>query len=164
MRRSVNKLPQAVTEIPLARLTHDESTSFALNHSCKEAAMKWRDIKKPLAISRLTADADDPLSLIVSTIKSIPISYDEAKSARNARERNLPFSMVESFNFGTACYELDNRNDYREARSLALGFLGHRLHVLCFTPVGEGIRVISFRKANPREIRSYEKNGPTDQR
>jgi len=31
-----------------------------------------------------------------------------------------------------------------------------RLHVLCFTPVVNGIRVISFRKANKREIKDYE--------
>jgi uncharacterized DUF497 family protein len=31
------------------------------------------------------------------------------------------------------------------------------LHVLCYIPLGEGIRVISFRKANIREARKYGK-------
>ncbi len=37
-----------------------------------------------------------------------------------------------------------------------MGYLEARLHVLCFTPIEEGIRVISFRKANKREINRYE--------
>jgi len=37
-----------------------------------------------------------------------------------------------------------------------------RLHVLCFTPVANGIRVISFRKANKREMNDYEQTRTTD--
>jgi uncharacterized DUF497 family protein len=36
------------------------------------------------------------------------------------------------------------------------------VHVLCFTPVEGGIRVISFRKANSREIKTYEQARTTD--
>jgi uncharacterized protein len=35
---------------------------------------------------------------------------------------------------------------------VALGYLDERLHVLCFTETHDGIRVISFRKANSREV------------
>lgn len=45
---------------------------------------------------------------------------------------------------------------------MAVGFLDKRLHVLCFTPLPLGIRVISFRKANKREVRDYERTRPTD--
>jgi hypothetical protein len=38
-----------------------------------------------------------------------------------------------------------------------LGLLHGRLHVLCFTETGDGIRVISFRKANDREVKAYAK-------
>ena len=34
--------------------------------------------------------------------------------------------------------------------------------MLCFTPVAGGIRVISFRKANTREVRDYESTRSTD--
>ena len=34
---------------------------------------------------------------------------------------------------------------------MALGYLAARLHVLVFSETEQGIRVISFRKANPRE-------------
>jgi hypothetical protein len=33
--------------------------------------------------------------------------------------------------------------------------LGQRVHVLCFTETAEGIRVISLRKANSREVARY---------
>ena len=34
--------------------------------------------------------------------------------------------------------------------------LGEGLHVLRFTPVRDRIRVISFRKANVREVKTYD--------
>jgi uncharacterized DUF497 family protein len=34
------------------------------------------------------------------------------------------------------------------------------LHVLCFTPIAGGIRVISFRKANAREVRNHAQTPP----
>ena len=45
---------------------------------------------------------------------------------------------------------------YLEPRYVVLGQIDGRLHVLCFTPIREGIRVISLRKANPREVSHYE--------
>jgi Protein of unknown function (DUF497). len=47
---------------------------------------------------------------------------------------------------------IDNRRDYGEIRHRALGFLDHRLHALVFVEIVGGIRVISFRKANKREV------------
>jgi hypothetical protein len=41
---------------------------------------------------------------------------------------------------------------------VATGFLGTRLHVVCFKRFDGGIRVISFRKANKREARRYEES------
>ena len=35
------------------------------------------------------------------------------------------------------------------------GLIGDRLHVVVFTPVNGGVRVISFRKANKREVKAY---------
>ena len=55
----------------------------------------------------------------------------------------------------------DMRKAYPEVPYVAVGFLDARLHVLCFTPIAGGIRVISFRKANQREVRDYEQTYPT---
>ncbi|MDY0057432.1 MAG: BrnT family toxin [Methyloversatilis sp.] len=43
---------------------------------------------------------------------------------------------------------MDDRKEYGEVRYVALGMPGERLHVLCFTEITDGIRIISFRKAN----------------
>ena len=99
---------------------------------------------------------------IVTTIKSFKIVYDEIKNERNVRERNLSFAAVAQFDFDNALIKLDDRKHYPELRYIALGQLNARLHVLCFTPIDEGIRVISFRKANAREVNHYEQNKTTD--
>jgi uncharacterized protein len=84
------------------------------------------------------------------------IEFDPAKNERNFRERDLPFEMAADFDWETAIFTEDTRFPYPERRIVALGFLDDRLHVLCFTPIEGGIRVISFRKANKREKDRYE--------
>ena len=64
--------------------------------------------------------------------------------------------MAAQFDFATALIDQDIRKVYPELRYVALGYLADRLHVLCFTPVLDGIRVISFRKANSREVKIYD--------
>ena len=53
-------------------------------------------------------------------------------------------------------FTVDARRDYGEIRHRALGLLGGRVHVLVFVEATSGIRVISFRKANKREVAQYE--------
>lgn len=91
------------------------------------------------------------------------ISYDPVKNARNIRVRGLSFDDVANFEFKTALIEIDNRVEYGEIRYVALGKLAERLHVLCFTETKNGIRVISFRKANLREVNRYAKTQTPDQ-
>jgi uncharacterized protein len=90
------------------------------------------------------------------------IDFDVSKSEANIRERALSFELTANFDFGTAVVDQDTRKAYPETRFVAVGFLGKRLHVLCFTPATDGIRVISFRKANTREVRNYEQTRTTD--
>ena len=89
------------------------------------------------------------------------IEYDTVKHQRNISERALGFDRAAEFDFGTALVWQDTRKAYPEARYVALGLLDDRLYVLCFTPVAGGIRVISFRKANTREVRDYESTRST---
>jgi uncharacterized DUF497 family protein len=84
------------------------------------------------------------------------VSFDPAKSERNTRERGLSFELAGEFDFETALYQPDIRRDYGEERVRALGQLNGRVHVLVFVETPEGIRVISFRNANAREVRIYE--------
>ena len=83
------------------------------------------------------------------------ITFDPAKNERNRRERRLGFPEAADFDFASANYEREERNG--EHRVVAVGYLKKRLHVLCFIPTRNGIRVISFRKANDREARKHGK-------
>lgn len=84
------------------------------------------------------------------------ISYDPKKNYRNIVQRGLPFDDAAYFDFETSIQYIDMRHDYGEKRILSIGYMGERLHVLCFVETTTGIRVISFRKANQREVKKYE--------
>jgi uncharacterized protein len=86
----------------------------------------------------------------------VDITYDPAKNERNIRERGLSFVRASDFDFGAAMRFVDIRRDYGEVRHVALGYLDKRLHALCFAETATGIRVISFRRANAREVKRYE--------
>ena len=83
------------------------------------------------------------------------ITFDPAKNARNVRERGLSFERVAEVDFNDALIYVDDREDYGETRYIAICYLDRRLHVLCFTETRDGIRVISFRRANRREANRY---------
>lgn len=84
------------------------------------------------------------------------IEFDPSKSEQNEADRGLSFTLVEDFDFTTALVAQDDREDYGEDRFIALGFIGARLHVVVYTMRGEVLRVISFRKANDKEIERYD--------
>ena len=84
------------------------------------------------------------------------ISYDPDKNQCNLDERNLGFDEVENLDWDSAWIFEDERNEYNEIRYIAYSFLNERLHFVCFTETSDGIRVISFRKANSREVKRYE--------
>lgn len=90
------------------------------------------------------------------------ISFDPGKNERNIRERDLPFERAAEFDFENAVIQIDTRKAYGETRYVALGVVGGRLHVLCFTETDDGIRVISFRKANEREVKRHAQNKTPD--
>ena len=69
----------------------------------------------------------------------------------------LSFESAADFDFESALIFVDERRDYGQTRYVALGWLAERLHVLCFAETADGIRVISFRKANNREVARYAK-------
>ncbi|HWE84881.1 MAG TPA: BrnT family toxin [Terracidiphilus sp.] len=83
------------------------------------------------------------------------ITYDSAKNERNIRERGLSFDRAADFDFDTAVFNTELRKG--EMRRIAVGYLDKRLHLLCYIPQHDGIRVISFRKTNKREAQRYGK-------
>jgi uncharacterized DUF497 family protein len=83
------------------------------------------------------------------------IDFDPAKSARNERERGIAFERFADMDFETAIAIEDTRKDYGERRLRVLGTIDGKLHAAVITPRGEMIRVISLRRANKREERTY---------
>ena len=91
------------------------------------------------------------------------IEFDPEKSERNRMQRELPFERASEFDWENTIFFEDDRNVYPERRIIAVGYLDERLHVLCFTPIAGGVRIISFRKANEREAKRHGKTLTLDQ-
>jgi uncharacterized DUF497 family protein len=84
------------------------------------------------------------------------VTFDPAKNAKNIAERGLPFERVAGLAWETAVLQEDRRKDYGETRVRVLARLGQRLHVAVITMRGDAVHVISFRKANRKEVEWYE--------
>ena len=85
------------------------------------------------------------------------ITYDPKKSAKNVAERGLSFDLAADLDWTEAIFDEDTRKDYGERRFCVLAPLDDRLHAAAITLRGEAIHVISFRKANSREVTQYAK-------
>jgi uncharacterized protein len=84
------------------------------------------------------------------------LTFDPAKNEGNISARELPFGRVADLKWDTAVSTEDTRKDYGETRLRVLAYLGSRLHVAVITMRGDAVHVISFRKANRKEVRWYE--------
>lgn len=83
------------------------------------------------------------------------ITFDPKKNADNIRDRQLPFDYVEKLEWSTALIVEDIRKDYGERRFRVFGYIEDRLYAVVFTPREDAVHVISFRKANSREVKRY---------
>jgi uncharacterized protein len=70
---------------------------------------------------------------------------DEAKRTANPVKHGVDFAAVEGFDFENALVVTDERRNYEEARQIALGLIGTRLHVLVFAWRRSIVRVIQPR-------------------
>jgi len=87
------------------------------------------------------------------------IDYDPMKDAENIQKHGYPLAAAEFLFEGEFVEEEDNRRNYGESRFVATGpvaILGNRLCVAVYTWRNGVRRVISFRKANDREVRQYQ--------
>jgi len=83
------------------------------------------------------------------------IAFDPVKRAIALQERGVDFLDAASvFDDPTLTAE-DVRFDYPERRFLTFGFVGPRLMAVVWTPIEDGIRVISMRKCNEREQKTF---------
>ena len=85
----------------------------------------------------------------------VQLTWDEEKRQKTLQERGLDFADARRvFNEASLTFP-DLRKSYGENRYITVGFLDHRMVVLVHTPRDGGMRIISMRKANEREIEHY---------
>jgi uncharacterized protein len=84
-------------------------------------------------------------------------TFDPDKNAKNIAERGLSFERVADLDWDTAVIVVDTRRDYGEPRLRVMARLDGVLHAAVVTPRGRDLRVISFRRANKREVKLYGK-------
>jgi uncharacterized protein len=77
------------------------------------------------------------------------IEWDPDKSAKNAKERGLPFDRTIELDWSAA--------QIIETRYAAVAPLHGRLHVVVYIIRDDKRRIISFRKANEIEEQAYER-------
>jgi uncharacterized DUF497 family protein len=85
------------------------------------------------------------------------LSYDPEKRAKTLAERGLDFDDAVHVFAGRVFDLEDDRHEYGEPRWITFGLLNERMVVLVWAPRGEGRHIISMRKANEREKKSYQK-------
>lgn len=81
--------------------------------------------------------------------------WDELKRQATLLKRGIDFADAAKIDPATAFTVEDRRNEYGEVRFVTYGLIDERLHILCWTPRKNRIRVISLRKANDREQKLY---------
>ena len=81
------------------------------------------------------------------------LTFDPAKNERNIAARGLSLERVADLEWEAAIAWEDVRRDYGERRVRVLAMLGKRLHAAVVTYRDDAVHVISFRKANKREVK-----------
>jgi len=81
--------------------------------------------------------------------------FDPSKDESNLDKHGLSLADAGGFEWETAVVRDDGRKQYAEPRFTATGYIGDRLHVMVFCLRADAVRVISLRKANSREVKSY---------
>ncbi|HEY5046859.1 MAG TPA: BrnT family toxin [Rhizomicrobium sp.] len=85
------------------------------------------------------------------------VEWDEAKRRANLEKHGADFADMPFMDWDNATILQDSRFDYPEPRFWAFGLLRGRLHLAAYCERGGTIRIISFRKANAKEVRRYGK-------
>ena len=93
---------------------------------------------------------------------ALDFQWDPLKAAKNLAKHGVSFKEAESV-FGDPLGRIrtDPRHSVEEERFVLLGVSRERrLLAVMFAERGEAIRIISARRATPRERRDYEKATP----
>ncbi len=88
------------------------------------------------------------------------IAFDPGKDASNQAKHGVSLALANRLEWDTLLCKPDTRRDYGDARQIGYAIAGERLFCVVFVDRPEGApterRIISLRKANIREVKSYE--------
>ena len=87
------------------------------------------------------------------------IIYDQTKEVANQTKHGVSLELAAQMEWETLWVYPDTRHDYGEIRFIGFAYIGLRLFCVIFTDrdveTETSRRIISLRKANPREIKRY---------
>jgi uncharacterized DUF497 family protein len=81
--------------------------------------------------------------------------WDESKRRANLLKHGLDFADVALLEWDRATIVEDRRFGYLERRYWGFVDINNRLHLVAFANRGRRIRIISFRRANKKEVKHY---------
>lgn len=88
----------------------------------------------------------------------VRLEFDEAKSARNVKERGIGFERFADMDLERAISKEDTRTEYGERRIRMFGPIDGRLHAAVITISGDRVRVISLRRRTGERSEGMRKN------
>ena len=88
----------------------------------------------------------------------MPSNFDPAKDAANRKKRGISLTDGDGVLHDPLALTIEDSSSQGEQRFISIGMnvFGH-LRVVVYALRGEDARIISARKAEPKEIRAYEK-------
>ncbi|MFA7242873.1 MAG: BrnT family toxin [Sulfuricellaceae bacterium] len=85
------------------------------------------------------------------------LTFDPTKDAANLAKHGVSLTLAAQLEWDSAVVWTDARRAYGEPRQCGIGYIELRLFFVSFVDRADGRRVISLRKANPREVNRYAK-------
>ena len=83
------------------------------------------------------------------------IEFDPAKDANNIVKHGISLAVAESLEWDFLLAMEDTSNSYGEIRMVGFAPIGQKVYCVVFTERDYAYRIISLRKALPKEVRAY---------
>ncbi len=91
----------------------------------------------------------------VYTIIPVKIGFDPDKDTGNIAKHGVSLQLAESLEWDLLLAVEDTRENYAEVRMVGFAPIGLKVYCVVFTENNDVYRIISLRKALPKEVRAY---------
>jgi uncharacterized DUF497 family protein len=83
------------------------------------------------------------------------IEFDPVKDAKNIAKHGISLTLAGSLEWDLLLAAEDKRDDYSEVRMVGFAPIGRKVYCVVFTEDADKYRIVSLRKALPREVKAY---------